>query len=60
MMATFQAALDRAPRAAEACANVHIEDLLIAELEHLADLVSAIFPRGGMKEFASYVTTARK
>ncbi|MGH2508861.1 MAG: hypothetical protein ACRDHZ_15865, partial [Ktedonobacteraceae bacterium] len=26
------------------------------ELEHLADIVNTVFPRGGMIEFASYVT----
>ena len=58
MMATFQAALERAPRTAEACEHADIERLLITEIEHLADLVSAVFPQGGMMEFEFYVTGA--
>lgn len=60
LMATFQAALMRTPRTVEACAQVDIERLLIAELEHLADTIAAIFPRGGMEEFASYRTGAQR
>ena len=58
MMTAFQAALERAPRTAEACEHADIERLLITEIEHLADLVSAVFPQGGMMEFESYVTSA--
>lgn len=60
LMATFQAGLTRAPRTSAACEGVDIEHLLIAELEHVANAVNAIFPRGGMLEFASYVTGAQK
>ncbi|MEO7019118.1 MAG: hypothetical protein ABI234_03095 [Ktedonobacteraceae bacterium] len=60
MMATFQAALERAPRTIEVCEDVNIERLLITELEYLADTVNAVFPRGGMMEFASYVTGSQR
>jgi hypothetical protein len=56
MIAAFQAALERAPCTVEACEDIDIESLLISELEHLADTVNAIFPRGGMMEFATYLT----
>jgi len=56
MMAAFQEALARTPRTAEECANVDIERLFVSELEHLANLVNAIFPLGGMLEFESYIT----
>ncbi|MEO9030223.1 MAG: hypothetical protein ABI413_15560 [Ktedonobacteraceae bacterium] len=60
MMAAFQAALSRAPRTAEACENVDIERLLITEIEHVADTINAVFPRGGIMEFASYMTAAQQ
>ena len=60
MIAAFQAALERVPRTAEACQSANIERLLISELEHLADIVQRIFPRGGFMEFASYTTSAKK
>jgi hypothetical protein len=56
MMAAFQEALARAPRTAEECERVEIERLFVSELEHLANLVNAIFPLGGMLEFESYIT----
>lgn len=56
MMKAFQAALNRAPRTAEACTRAEIEQLFVSELEYLANLVSSIFPLGGMMEFAYYVT----
>src|SRR5260370_34108242 len=59
MMAAFQAALERAPRTAEACDSVDIARLFITELEHLADTVNAVFSRGGIMEFASYMTAAK-
>ena len=60
IMAAFQAALERALHTAEDCEQVDIEHLLITELEHLADLVNTVFPRGGFMEFASYVTVEKK
>lgn len=60
MMAAFQTALQRAPLTAEACDGVDIEYLLITELEHVADTINAVFPHGGMAEFASYVTDAQR
>lgn len=60
LMTAFQTALERAPRTAEECAGMKIDLLLISELEQLADTVSAIFPLGGMREFASYVTDSPK
>src|SRR5581483_11463811 len=57
MMAAFQVALERAPCTVEACEGIDIESLLISELEHLADTVNAIFPRGRMMEFATYLTS---
>jgi len=60
MMAAFQAALERAPRSRERCKGVDVERLFISELEHLADTVNAIFPRGGIMEFASYMTGAQR
>lgn len=60
MMAAFQAAIERAPRTTAACERVDIERLLISEVEHVADVVNAIFPRGGIMEFASYLTSAKK
>lgn len=58
MIAAFQAALERAPWTSEVCAQIDIEQLLITELEYLADTVHTIFPRGGITEFASYATNA--
>jgi len=60
MMTAFQTALERAPHTAEACDHVDIESLLISEIEHVADMVHAIFPCGGILEFASYLTCAKK
>lgn len=59
MMEAFQAALNGAPRTAEACTRVGIEQLFVSELEYLANLVNSIFPLGGMMEFAYYVTEAQ-
>lgn len=56
MMAAFQSALERVPRTAGDCQEVDIERLFVSEIEHLADLVNALFPAGGMMEFADYVT----
>ena len=58
LLTTFHAAWERAPRTAEVCAQTNIEQVLIGELEHLADAIHAIFPRGGIMEFASYLTTS--
>lgn len=60
IMAAFQTALERAPRTVEICEHVDIERLLITELEHVADTINAVFPRGGMMEFALYTTGAKK
>lgn len=60
MMGAFQEALERAPLTADACTSMDIERLLITELEHVADTVNAIFSRGGIMEFASYMTAAKK
>lgn len=56
MMAAFRDALARAPRTAEECEQGDIERLFVSELEHLANLVNAIFPPGGMLEFEAYIT----
>ncbi len=56
LLTLYYAALQRAPRTATECDGVVIENLLISELEHLANVVSTIFSRGGFMEFASYAT----
>lgn len=58
LMTTFHAAWERAPRTDKACEQTNIEHLLINELEHLANAIYAIFPRGGIMEFASYLTVS--
>lgn len=59
LMTAYHDALQRAPRTVQACESVNIVELLISELEQLADVVHQIFP-GGMKEFASYVKDAQR
>jgi hypothetical protein len=58
LMLTYVEALQRAPRTPEACDQTQIDDLLIAELEHLAKTIHAIFP-SSILEFAEYLTEAR-